>query len=373
MQLFSADTWVPGPACSNINCPSTKFDIGKSSTFKQLSFNNFNITYAIGEATGAYAIDTISIGGASVINQQFGLASNSSSILELNTSSSDPNHMNGILGLGYSALQSSVMQGNGEYVPLISNMYNQGVIDSPIFSVYLNSTSQYGWSGEITFGGTDSSKYQGDINYLPVYRIENGQGIRDGYYYWMTFGFDFGLTVPSGTFIHAQFISAVYILDTGSTLSYLPDDLVEQIVANVTGTTDLNFDAESGAYIVDCKTNSSSVFFLTFTDSFNAKKSVRLNIPISELLIPTGTTQNGTELCAFGIAPANTTSDMYVIGDSILRSLYMVFDMKENRIGLAVSKGSESKITSGAAHTNKTVSFSAVVFASLFVTLYLFL
>ncbi|KAG1302228.1 hypothetical protein G6F62_015899 [Rhizopus arrhizus] len=37
---------------------------------------------------------------------------------------------------------------------------------------------------------------------------------------------------------------------------------------------------------------------------------------------------------------------MYLVGDSVLRSAYMVFDIGNNRIGLAASKGVGGTVTS---------------------------
>ncbi|CEJ05526.1 hypothetical protein RMCBS344292_19465 [Rhizopus microsporus] len=45
---------------------------------------------------------------------------------------------------------------------------------------------------------------------------------------------------------------------------------------------------------------------------------------------------------------------MYLVGDSVLRSAYMVFDMGQNRVGLAASKGIGGRISVG----NSTASGS---------------
>lgn len=47
-------------------------------------------------------------------------------------------------------------------------MINQGLLDAPVFSFRLGSTSEDG--GEVVFGGIDGSAYEGEITYVPVRR-----------------------------------------------------------------------------------------------------------------------------------------------------------------------------------------------------------
>lgn len=68
-------------------------------------------------------------------------------------------------GLAFQALskQSGV-------VPPFFNMVNQGLLDAPVFSVWLNrdiSTGVYP-AGELLFGGINTSRYSGDLRYHPV-------------------------------------------------------------------------------------------------------------------------------------------------------------------------------------------------------------
>lgn len=275
--------------------------------------------------------------------------------------------MNGVLGLNY---PSSILTSDTH---LLSNMVSQRMIGDPIFSIHLNSSG----SGEITFGGIDASKYQGDISYLPVYPFENEtqNTTLKKYSQWKvvasSFGFRDANGVIDGKFRRFGYESYYYILDTSSTFSYFHHvDAHDYFGPQV-----FSIDAETGAYIIDCNVNSSQVFFVGLTDVVTQGQNVlvQLNIPLSDLLIPTGISQNGTDLCLFSIISSDSTNVReYILGDSILRHFYMVFDMQENRIGLAVSKNSQGKITSGATRTNKLVNAYLIAIIGFFVTLITF-
>lgn len=81
----------------------------------------FDITYLDGRRIrGDYFNDTVTISGKSVRNQQLGLA----------LSSVRPS---GIMGLGYS---TNVAAG-ATYPAIVDSMVSQGIIDAPIYSLYL--------------------------------------------------------------------------------------------------------------------------------------------------------------------------------------------------------------------------------------------
>lgn len=82
---------------------------------------------------------------------------------------------------------------------------------------------------------------------------------------------------------------------------------------------------------------------------------VVLNVAIADVIYPMDTDYMSTaSVCMIGIVP--TTGQIF-FGESVLRSLYQVYDVDQNRIGIASAIGSDSFI-SGATDNNTSSSGS---------------
>ncbi|KAI8370631.1 aspartic peptidase domain-containing protein [Radiomyces spectabilis] len=389
----SADLWIPASECPKKSCPFARFQEDRSTTFKDLQ-SNFGIQYGIGNVNGTYATDTVTVGGASVQNQQFGLATTTQDILTnptpgdgSSTGGNTPANAsgltgNGILGLGYPQLTAATTQGQQAYTPFVFNLVKQSVIQEPIFSIYLNSLAKKEWAGEIMFGGIDQSKYTGDLTYLPVATLQNKpaslpegdstkgrQGDSGGYYYWMVYGQ--GISVRNGLENPDFQLKRVgaFILDTGTTLTYLPTDVAIQIARSIVGDSGFQVDRQSGVIIIDCAASQSPA---TVQLQMSQTKSITnnpvvLTVPARELIIPltssSSSSSDRTNTCLFGIAPMSGNgalgSEMFLIGDSILRSAYLVFDMGKNRVGIATAKGVGGSVNGNNTTAESTSNLSA--------------
>jgi hypothetical protein len=174
-----------------------------------------------------------------------------------------------------------------------------------------------------------------------------GSSKNANYYYWMVYGQGLGVTnseTGSNPRWRLREVGA-YILDTGTTLTYLPTAVATEVVTAIAGKGNFGLDRQSGVFIVDCATAKSPARFeLHMSQSSQASSNpLVVSVPASELVIPIdGTSAATARTCMFGIAPMGGTggigSNMYLIGDSVLRSTYMVFDMGQNRVGLAANK-----------------------------------
>lgn len=77
------------------------------------------------------------------------------------------NGVDGILGIGPQALTAGTILGSDETVPtVVDNLYSQGTIATEVVAVSFEpTTAEDVENGELTYGGTDPSKYTGDITY----------------------------------------------------------------------------------------------------------------------------------------------------------------------------------------------------------------
>lgn len=261
----SADLWVPGASCPTTMCPLAKFNESSSSTFKDMN-EVFNITYGIGSASGGFGLDTVNIGGAIIEQQQFGLTNSTQNILtnmqtlsgesytptvssaDNVTSFSSDHRMDGIFGLGYPLITSPTKS----YNPFFFNLKEQNKISQNIFSVFLNKSESLDTLGEIIFGGIDSTKYQGDIAYLPLAKTTRvSVGGTSDYGYWQVYGQGVGATVDGKSTLDAPFQATTqFVFDTGTTLTYLPMNVIEPLFVAAIGNTNLAYDSANNYFQV---------------------------------------------------------------------------------------------------------------------------
>ena len=135
------------------------------------------------------------------------------------------------------------------------------------------------------------------------------------------------------------------VLDSGSTLTLLDAGIGKVVNAAIGGYIDPNLQA----MFVDCSLrNEITSFEFTFGTKTNPKVTIR--VPISEMILPSPFTSGQfppwlvgivpTNACLFGLrfsdqVPPQTTN---ILGDSFLRSAYVVYDLENNLVGIAQTK-----------------------------------
>jgi hypothetical protein len=198
---------------------------------------------------------------------------------------------------------------------LVSN----NVISSNAYSLWLNDLSAS--TGSLLFGGVDKDKYEGDLVTMPV------QQIASGYY-------EFFVTltgVQLGSDDLGKNMALAVLLDSGSTLTYLPDDIVSDIYNKI----DVAYDRSSGTGYVPCDVANQDT---NMKLSFSSPSSI--TIPMNELVIDLGENplefSAGTSACPFGIPPAQGSTS--VLRDTFLRSASVVYDLDNNEISMAQTK-----------------------------------
>ncbi|KAI9697701.1 MAG: hypothetical protein M1820_007688 [Bogoriella megaspora] len=280
---------------------SGTFDPSSSSSWNWLN-NEFNISYVDGSgSSGSYGTDTLRIGGATLQNLQFGLGNDSTSA-------------EGILGIGYAINEVAVNRaGSQPYANVPALMVQQGLTNSVSYSLWLNDLDSN--TGNILFGGVNSARFHGSLESVPIVAE---QGAFAEFIIVLT---AVGNGGTAATLTSNQKVPV--LLDSGSSLTYLPNDITQSIYNHYQA----DFDSSQGAAFVDCDlANSNDALVFTFSDP-------SISVDMSELVILAGYDFNQNPQCILGIAPADDSTA--VLGDTFLRSAYVVYDLHNNQISLA--------------------------------------
>lgn len=333
-------------------CPYSRFVESDSSTLNQTK-HAFNVQYGSGSAKGSVAYDTVTISNnLTSPNQVLGLASTTQG---MSGPSVSYDRASGILGLGFQALLRDPNEDT-----FILNLQKNKVIKEPVFSIYLNRQDDYGYTGEIVIGGYETQRFTGTLNFLPIIAYDNtgkpniGRSYGDGkgaYKYWTVPGQSVASYSSDGSKLYeTQFYDVQpVILDTGTTLSYLPEATVLEILALITPDfkpLKLN-NGEIQAYQVNCSAFLTEDKWFDFEFSPNPKafsnNPVIIRVPLKELVLPQNTNNIHTaSSCLFGIAPISTgflssVGSGWILGQTVLRSAYVVHDMLGLQVGVGAA------------------------------------
>jgi len=194
--------------------------------------SDFNITYVDGSTASCdYVKDTLQIGGKALKDFQFGIGYQSTST-------------EGVLGIGYvtNEVQAAVND-KPPYANLPQALVDSGLIQSNAYSLWLNDLEAS--TGQILFGGVNTNKFHGKLETLPIVKT------RGGIYAELVIAMTgLSLTTPSGnqSFNLRPLPVIPVLLDSGSSLTYLPDFLTRQVFQ----TFDATYEPEIGAAFVPC-------------------------------------------------------------------------------------------------------------------------
>ncbi|KAI9718941.1 MAG: hypothetical protein M1812_003826 [Candelaria pacifica] len=315
----SSDLWTSASTsqiCKSRSRPcqdTGTYNANASSTYKYLN-SGFNISYVDGSgALGDYVTDTARIGNVEVPGLQFGVGYSS-------------NLAEGILGVGYEINEAQVnRQGQKTYSNLPQLMVDGGLIQSSAYSLWLNDLEAS--QGSILFGGVDTDQFHGELQTLPVLTTN---GVYTEFLIALT-----SINLSNGGKKASLFSSRnnamAVLLDSGSSLTYLPDTIADAIFTQVGA----SYDTKSQAAYIPCSMmNNASTLDFTFT-------SPVISVPMNELVIDLGSAEDGSPLtfpdgtpaCLFGIGPSGGSTN--ILGDTFLRSAYVVYDLVNNEISLA--------------------------------------
>lgn len=292
------------------------FDFSTSETFHS-NDTDFSITYADGTfAKGTWGYDDFVIGNTNVTNLSFAVCDEADNSM-------------GILGIGLSGLETtysgstSSNSGPYKYENLPIKLKNEGIIDLVSYSIYLNDTSSN--TADILFGAVDHNRYTGNLVALPIVNILSSKGYNSAIQLDITINSltlinnstSTGATIGSG--------AAAALLDTGTTLTYLPSDVLNGILNNL----DAKYSSSAGYYIMTCSDADN------YSLDFDFQGQV-ISIGLSSFLISlVTTTGSSSSYCMVGLQSSGDST--FTLGDSFLRNVYMVVDLENLEVGLATA------------------------------------
>ncbi|KAF5675778.1 aspartic-type signal peptidase [Fusarium heterosporum] len=293
----SAELWV-NPDCDKAQQPSfcSGFGhFGESSTYVDLKTTG-GVVYGTGYAYWNYGYDNVVVGSASIRNQVFGVAYDSSFTSV------------GIMGAG-----PDLNGWDAPYPLVIDSMVKQGLINSRVLSLDIRTLDND--RGAVIFGGIDTRKYTGRLEKRPIIPAESSPDKLTRYWVYLD-GISIIQDDGSTDAIFSQTNGQPVLLDSGYTVSALPGPIFNKIVAAFP-----TAKTGPGAYVdVDC-----SVADLKGSVDFKFGNTV-IKVPYADFI------WRNDDRCVLGVFQDD---EFPVLGDTFLRAAYVVYDWDNRNVWLA--------------------------------------
>ncbi|KAI0046049.1 aspartic peptidase A1 [Auriscalpium vulgare] len=322
-QVYVASVGVGSPATSYsllIDTGSSNTWLGAGKAYVETSTstktsNSVAVEYGSGSFSGTEYTDTVTLGsGLTITNQSIGVANSSAGLTGFD----------GILGLGPTYLTRKTLSPDttSEIPTVTDNLSSQGTIPTDLVAVsYEPTTSSSVTNGELTFGGTDSSKYTGSITYTGI------TGTSPANEFW---GIDQSISYGTGTNILS---STAGIVDSGTVLILIATDAFTRY-KNATGAVT---DGTIGLLRITSAqfSNLKSLFFTTGGTTFELTANAQL-WPRSLNSYIGGSASN--IYLVINDLGWNTGNGLdFMNGYTFLERFYSVFDTTNKRVGLATT------------------------------------
>ncbi|KAG2101599.1 acid protease [Suillus discolor] len=295
----SSNTWIEDEAYKKT---ATSHDTG----------GIFWVAYGSGDVAGEEYTDTVTLNSDLVIdNQSIGVAR-----VSLGTEGLD-----GFLGLGPVGLTRGTVSNQGQVATVMDNLYHQETISSEVLGVFFAPASSDNSSGELTFGGYDTSKITGGVSYVPITSTSPASG------YWginqsISYGDTLILDETAG------------IVDTGTTLIYIPSDAFDKYQSATGGTLD---EATGLLKISSDQYDQLSSLYLTIGE-VTYELTPNAQIWPRSLNSAINGTSDGIYLVVSSSGSSSGSGDDFTNGYCFLERFYSVFDTTNSQVGFATTE-----------------------------------
>jgi len=302
----SSNLWVPSTHCNAAACLIHKRYNSKSSSTYVANGTSFAIQYGSGSLTGLISQDTVKIGGLAIKNQGFAEAVTLPGITFL------VGQFDGILGLGFDSISVDGV------IPPWYNLLKQGLVQDPLFSVWLSKDPRGQNGGQLFFGGVSNNYFTGSISYYPLTQKTYWQfQVSDILYGGQSQGY-----CPVG--------GCKAIADTGTSLIAGPSNLISQLNRRLGA---INIIAGEAVF-----PNCNNVWTLPDVTIVltNQDGPREFKLTPKDYVVQSG---NTTCISGFlGIDIPAPTGPLWILGDVFISTYYTVFDYGNSRVGFATAK-----------------------------------
>jgi len=303
----SANLWVPDVTCTKKSkkCKQRqRFNSTASSTYVA-DGTKFEIEYADGSYTkGFLGNDTFVLGDPGnqlvIPNTTFAQATEEDA-----SSYDDP--FDGVFGLAFQSISVD------NVLPPLINAVNLGLLDQPIFTVYMategNNVDMTEAGGVFTFGGLDTTNCGDVVDYKDLSSVD----------FW-NFEID-GVNVGTN---YTNTKSSIVVSDSGTSLLIGTKKTLKGIAKAVKA----KWNSSYGVYLIDCDATYDPI---TFTIN-----GLQYNVTSAVLNMDVGLDNNK---CLFAGYPMNMDGwgIDWIMGDPWIRQFCQVYDIGQTRIGFAPS------------------------------------
>ncbi|EMR65674.1 putative aspartic endopeptidase protein [Eutypa lata UCREL1] len=303
----SSDTWVMSPAQKkSTQQDHDLFDPSKSSTYKRLPGKTWKIQYGDGStASGQVGTDTLVVGGISVENQVIETASTLSAQFSEQTG-------DGLLGLAFSQINTVEDHGKSDpqHTP-VDNMITQKDIpkEAELFTSAFYSDRDQGKESFFTFGYIDQDLLKSlgeEIYWAPV---DNSEG------FWSVTSDSYSINGDKSSRSGNK-----AIMDTGTSLAIMSDDVVDALYAKIPGA---SYDDTNQGYVIPSTITLDEL--PEFKIDIGGKDFVIQKEDLIFAPIEGGSWYGGIQ------SRGDLTFD--ILGDVVLKSIYAVWDQGNTRFG----------------------------------------